>query len=298
MTRAPLITPAFEAFVAPARRYPQIWRLLVGLVVLLGVYIAWPALMLVVAGLAVGWVEALAYAGGLAAAAEPGPVLVLLATFLGMAGGAVAAARLLHGRGAGTLIGRAPVVLRDFTAAVAVVVVVYAVLSVPWFLSWRPVPNLDLRLWLMLLPLSVAGVLVQTLAEEMVFRGYLMQQLAARFRSPLVWFLLPAVAFGLVHYDPQSHGANTWTVIAAITLFAVVAADLTRRTGSLGAAWGLHFANNTLAILVIGTPGSISGLALWVTPYRADDAAIGQMLLGDLLTVAAVWLLLGRILRR
>ena len=39
-------------------------------------------------------------------------------------------------------------------------------------------------------------------AEELAFRGYLMQALAARFRSPLVWWLLPALLFGAAALEP------------------------------------------------------------------------------------------------
>ncbi len=55
-----------------------------------------------------------------------------------------------------------------------------------------------------------SACLIQTGAEELVFRGYLQQQLAARFASPLIWMVLPALIFGAVHYDPATAGPNVW----------------------------------------------------------------------------------------
>jgi hypothetical protein len=58
-----------------------------------------------------------------------------------------------------------------------------------------------------------------------------------------------------------------------VFLFAVLAADLTARTGSLGAAWGFHFANNCVAILVVALDGPLSGLALYTVPMAEMSAA-------------------------
>ena len=46
--------------------------------------------------------------------------------------------------------------------------------------------------WLMGLAPALVLILWQVSAEEVAFRGYLLQQLRARVRSPLVWAVLPA----------------------------------------------------------------------------------------------------------
>jgi len=183
--------------------------------------------------------------------------------------------------------------------AVAVAGAIYGVTVGGWFVIFDATPGLDLSVWLAFLPLTLAGLLLQTGAEELVFRGYLQQQLAARFRSPVMWMILPAVIFGLVHYDPLTAGDNLWLIIASVTLFALVAADLTVVTGSLGAAWGFHFVNNFFAVGFIAVEGTLPGLALFVTPYAADDTGILRLLiLADLATMAIAWAVLRRILRR
>jgi hypothetical protein len=113
-------------------------------------------------------------------------------------------------------------------------------------------------------------VLIQTGAEEVLFRGYMQQQLAARFSSPIMWMVLPSAIFAALHYQPEIMGDNTWLMMAAVFVFAVLAADLTAVTGNIGAAWAMHFVNNALAILVVATDGPLSGLALYIAPISPD----------------------------
>jgi membrane protease YdiL (CAAX protease family) len=291
----PFFTPAFQAYVAPARRQPQIWRLLVGgLVIALAYGAPWLA-MLAYARFG-GDPRAAVMFGRMIAAIDPVPMLVVLATFVGMAAGPMIAARLVHGRSVGSLFGRTARVLRDFVIAALTVFAVYALLTLPFLPEVDA--NLAPGLWLRLLPLALAGVLLQTLAEELVFRGYILQGLAARFRSPLIWFVLPAVVFGFAHFDPRSAPLERWGVIAAVILVGLVAADLTRRTGALGAAWGLHFANNAIGLLVIATEGRMQGLALFRTPRAETDLLLAAQLGGAVVAIVVSWLLLVRLTAR
>jgi len=74
-------------------------------------------------------------------------------------------------------------------------------------------PNLPLSQWLGLLPLTLAFLLIQVSAEELVFRGYLQSQLAALGLHRFVWIMIPSAIFGLLHYDPAVMGAAApWIV--------------------------------------------------------------------------------------
>lgn len=289
--------PAFRAFIGPATARPQLWRLLLGLIVAALIYAAVCVAVLAPAVLRQPATDAGDTLASLVEARTPGATLLLLATFAGMALGVMVAARFLHGRRPGTLIGPASRALRDFVTAVTVVGAVYAVAVLVWAWRYDSLPGLDLGTWLPLLPLAVAGLLIQTGAEEMLFRGYLVQQLAARFRSPLIWALLPGVVFGLLHFDPVTAGGNAWLAVGAATAFGLVATDLTVVTGSLGAAWGFHFANNALAVLLLATKGTITGLALRRTPYGVDaEDGSRWLILGDIGLLVVAWLILRRIL--
>lgn len=280
----------FSAFVAPALGDP-LWRLAPGLVVAVAIH----------AGLAVFTVwflgRALEDPRDILQASQPGSVLLILATFAGMALGITSAVRLVHGRPANTLLGPPPRALRHFAVATAIALPVFALWLIPTFLALPPTQNLALSRWLLLLPLTLAGLAIQAGAEELMFRGYLLQQLAARFRSPLIWALLPSAGFGLLHYAPGVFGSTAWMIAGAATLFALMAVDLTIRTGSLGAAWGLHFANNLFGIGFVATEGWLSGLALFVLPFEPAESGLAPLAIGaDILVIGAAWLLIRRAL--
>ncbi len=230
----------------------------------------------------------------------PGAMLVILASFVAMAAGPILAARLVHRRDPATLLGPAPRTLRDFARGALAVVLVYSVALAVWHAAYDARPGLPPATWALVLLPALIGLAVQTGAEELLFRGYILQQLAARFRTPVVWALLPALAFGVLHFDAGRMGGAmaAWAVVAT-TLFGLMAADLTARTGSLGAAWGLHFGNNAFGILLLGTPGNLSGLALFLTPYSAEDMAeAGAVPVLDILFLAAAWWVTRRLCTR
>lgn len=231
---------------------------------------------------------------------SPGAMLAILASFVAMAAGPILAVRLVHRRRAGTLFGPAARTLRDFARGAGAVVAVYAVAILVWSLAYDARPGLPPGTWALFLIPALIGLAIQTGAEELLFRGYILQQLAARFRSPIVWALLPSLAFGILHFDAgRLGGAMALWAVAATTLFGLMAADLTARTGSLGAAWGLHFGNNAFGILVLGTPGNLSGLALFLTPYSAEEMAdAGAVPVLDILFLMLAWWVTRRLCTR
>ncbi|WP_010138630.1 CPBP family intramembrane glutamic endopeptidase [Oceanicola sp. S124] len=198
--------------------------------------------------------------------------------------------RALHGRGLIALTGPGalfwPQLLRVALHALPVVVVL-SLLPLPDALT--PVRHLDLAPWLALLPLALAGVAVQIAAEEFLFRGYLQSRLQARFRHPVLWLGLPALFFGLLHFDPAGGDNAPWFVLYA-TLFGLVTGDLTARSGSLGPAMALHFLNNCIALTVTSFPDGLGGLSLWHLPVRPDDPALQAVIPLELGATLVLWL--------
>ena len=291
-------TPEFNAYVAPACLYPQIWRLILGILLILFIYMGFVGIVFW-AGFAyatpfgfLSWANAVMTTQGAV------PTLIMLFTFAGMALGPIIAAPACHMRGPGTLFGPAPDVLRGFFTATAVVLVIFGVYGVLMFFALPPLPNLDPKEWLQFLPMALPLVLIQTSAEELVFRGYLQQQLAARFKSRFIWMVLPSLLFASLHWDRSLEG-NLWLVLVVTFVIALIAADLTEKTGSLGAAIGLHFANNIFALLVVSIQDTITGLALFITPFSKTDTASLQLALGiDLVLLFIVWRILRIVLDR
>lgn len=283
------MTPQFAAYVAPARPRARLWQTACGFLVIMCVYAGGLAAM--------AWAIRLVSAGDPVAeglsrideGADPATLLVLLFTFGFAWAGVWVAARMVHRRGWRSLFGHPPRVLADFVLGLSAMLVVgggLGLLALPWLPALEPALALDA--WLVLLPVALVALLIQTGAEELVFRAYLQQQLAARFASPLIWMGVPSALFGMAHYAPDQGAVTTWLLVAATGLFGLIAADLTARTGALGLAWGLHFANNVLAILVISSMPGLDGMALYRLAEGVGDVLV-PLLIFDMALMAAVW---------
>lgn len=289
------MTPRFQAYIAPARPRAELWRTVLGLALALVVYLALLALGFAIYGLWRGVDSVETLLAGMAVSSTPSTLLAVLATFLPIILGLAIVCRWLHRRRLGSLIGKGPRALRDFARAVAVFGMVYGVFLGLYLAFGTSQPNLPLGLWLSLLPLTALALVIQTGAEELVFRGYLQQQLAARLRHPIAWALLPSLLFGALHFDPARMGETAPYAVAAATVFGLMAADLTARSGSLGAAWGAHFANNFFAVALLSVDGTLTGLALRVTDYSIDEISPTPSLAAtDLFPMALSWWLLRR----
>ena len=267
----------FEAWVAPARAAPQLWRLIAGIGLAIVFWTAAFALALLVPQ---------------ARQSEAGVLIAYLASFAGMILGIAIAVRWLQRRPPRTLIGPDGLRPRAFAAGALVAAVLGAISLALSLGSEEVTRQADLAAWAARVPLVLAALLIQTSAEEIAFRGFLMQSLAARFRSPLVWMLLPALLFGVSHLNGDAGIRNAWLMAGAATVIGLVLADVTVRTGSLSAAMGLHFANNAAAVLLLAPATPIlSGLALWVVDMdpAGGDAALGIAF--DLGLAVAAWAL-------
>ena len=280
----------FDRYVAPARLRPQLWRLVVGVVLILAIYILWMGAMAGVIGAALGADRLEDALGAVGTGGTPSSLILLLLTFVGMALGAFAATRWLHKRSIATLFGPRDIVLRDFAVGFGIFALV-ALPGIVWFfLTLDLTPGAAWPVWLVFLPLALIGLLIQTGAEEIVFRGYMQQQLAARFASRWVWMVLPSVIFGLVHYAPEEMGGSVWLIVFVTGFFGLLMADLTARSGSIGMAWGLHFANNVFAILIVTAGGALDGMALTRLPHGPDDVEIMRPLIyADIGLIIVAW---------
>lgn len=288
---------AHEAMVRFARAQPQLWRLLLGLVLVAAVSFAMTAaLQVTVAELFPGaWLQ------GLADGSNPGAMLVLLGSFAFLSLGVAMAARLFHQRSFATVTGHLRPLVWQFGRVSLFLLGLSAVLMAlpPYSMGPPMTPNLPFWTWLGILPFSVAAVLVQTGSEEILFRGYIQQALAARFRSPAVWLLVPSALFALGHYLPVDAGDNALLITAWAGLFGLLMADLTARAGTLGPAMAVHFFNNAAALLLFASPTSLNGLALYLIPFdMADTGNLRPWMAVDFALMLVSWLTARLAIRR
>ncbi|WP_170423451.1 CPBP family intramembrane glutamic endopeptidase [Ruegeria arenilitoris] len=288
---------AHQRLVDAARTRPQLWRLLVGLAIV-GVVVT--ALNFVLFGLASTLVS-VAWAQSLLAGASPTAMLVLLASFAFVTFGVSVAARSLQGRTLSSICGPWRETTAQFWTVFKALLVIGVIVTIlpPYDMGATLTQNLALSTWLLLLPVSLVAVLIQVSAEEVLFRGYMQQTLAARFRSPVIWLGIPSVLFAAGHYAPGAAGDNALLVAIWSGLFGLLAADLTARSGTLGPAIALHLFNNMVALLFISLPDSLSGLALFLLPYdMSDTGMLRQWLYVDFAVMIVSWLTARVALRR
>jgi membrane protease YdiL (CAAX protease family) len=289
-----------EALVGPARPRGQLWRLVIGLVLVAGVYlfcnqITFRYLYRVLGDRRDTFFDALD------TGATPLALLLLLLSFGFIIFGVAVGARVAHRRGLGTVLGDPRILIRQFRVVLASLILLNLAVLVlpPWSMGAPLKLNMAVGAWLMLLPFGLVAVLVQVSAEEILFRGYLQQQLAARFASPVIWMLLPAALFGLGHYYPDDAGGNAMLIAIWAAAFGVLMADLTARAGTLGPAIAIHLVNNVTAILLVSLPGELSGLALFLAPFEmSDEAAVRAWLPVDFTMMICMWLAARLALRR
>lgn len=170
--------------------------------------------------------------------------------------------------------------------------------------------------WAMFAIVAMPAIFVQTSTEELIYRGFLQQQLGQMSSSPLAWMVLPSLLFGLSHIGYSSDFVENAHYVAWTFCFGLICADLTARTGSLGPALAVHFVYNCFAFLLIGWDnGPNSGLALFLYPldllgdsgevmevdFIPDDAGLGVLvvtLLWQYLPILILWLAARVALRR
>lgn len=125
--------------------------------------------------------------------------------------------------------------------------------------------------------IAAVGLFLAALAEEMIFRGWLMQQTAVFTRSIPIILIVNGVLFSLIHMDPDP---------GAFVVRAVMGAGwawIALRLGGLEFATGAHLANN-LAISLLAQPLTLAP----PSGEAADPGAVGLQLAVVAATIAVV----------
>ncbi|MEM8728638.1 MAG: CPBP family intramembrane glutamic endopeptidase [Pseudomonadota bacterium] len=292
---------AHQAFVQPARLRPEVWRVVLGVFLIIAVGTALNTTLGIVLSTMAPDFWHTDVTGPEGPGHSPGALLLLLLTFGFFTCGAVAAAGLVHRRGWLSLIGPLRPAMAQFRAVALTVIALGAVIALlpPYSTGLNLEPNLAFGTWVALLPLSLVALMVQVSAEEILFRGYLQQQLAARFASPWIWIGVPSLLFAAGHYVPSETGENALWIAVWAALFGALMADLTARAGTLGPAIAVHFVNNMVALLLVSVSDSMGGLALFISPTAASDPALVRAWLPvDFAMMLVSWLAARLALRR
>jgi membrane protease YdiL (CAAX protease family) len=298
----------FARYVDAARNgRTALWRVLLGIALIGALYMGWAAAVFLFVAFA-GDPERFLSGGSADAAGfdrllrSPLGIACILALFAAIWPGVWCACRLLHRRPLRSVLGADRRISRPALARGAAAGLCAAAVCEIGLIAldgWPERTTLALGVWLAWLPALVILTLVQTSAEELMFRGYLAQALAARFQSAWFWAGMPAIVFTLLHVQPVESGWMLVGVLAAIGAFALVATRLVYATGDLGASMGLHFGYNLFALLVVSNQPALGGAALFAGHLiDARSWTAGTALLAGALGIAQSLLALAALQHR
>jgi uncharacterized protein len=186
--------------------------------------------------------------------ASLGAYLLVNVSLLTLLGGVVAAVRLVHRRPVWSLItptrrvdGRR--LIRSFLIFMGLLATTHAV----WAL-WHPSDyrlTLHISRWLILLPVIVTVTGLQAFAEELFFRGYVLQALGLATRRRWLLIAVSAVEFAIPHVFNVALGGHWATGSLYYLTMGAFFALVTLRDGRLELAIGVHAANNLFVALLV-----------------------------------------------
>ena len=225
---------------------------------------AWWRYLLGITVIAASWLVGGGFAYGLVLYAPLGPVtefVALNASILMLLPGVVFVVTVIHRRSWRTLVTPyAQLDWRRMVQGARVWIALALVFSLIEHLMYpgRYVWSLDLQRWL---PFALAALLLtplQCAAEELVFRGYVLQGLGRRLRHPLALAVLAGVIFTVPHlYNPEVAAYGLAIMAANYFAMGLFLASVTLRDGRLELAIGAHAGNNLLLALVVRYDDSV-----------------------------------------
>lgn len=290
-------TPELEKFISPAKHKAEVWRFVLGIILIFAIF----------TGFLVGGIGLLtAFAPELLIAdffAYPysgltrASLAIELFSFSGFALALLVVLPLLHRRSFLSLLGPVSHVLKHFLISVLVFFAISLIVGMPLLFVLETIPNQPFASVLVFLPAAIPLLLIQTGAEEFLFRGYILQQLVTRFKSPWIWLVLPSVVFGLMHYDPDLPLEKALGIVVWATLMGILWTDLVRITGNIGAAFGWHFGNNFVLMNLFGLNDMYNGFAWRLLPFGYFDTPFLYFILDPILALVT-WGILRRILQK
>jgi uncharacterized protein len=125
--------------------------------------------------------------------------------------------------------------------------------------------------WLGLLVAVLILTPIQTGAEELFCRGYLMQGLGLLTRNRLLLVSLPSMLFASAHFSNPEMARGAFWMGLSYWAFGVFLATITLRDNRLELALGIHAANNMFSFLIVNSTDSVLKTpSIWTTSAIDD----------------------------
>ena len=118
--------------------------------------------------------------------------------------------------------------------------------------------SFNLNYFIVLVIISVLLIPFQTTYEEILFRGYFSQGLAALTRNRWIVLIVPALLFGLMHaFNPEVKEFGFWITMPQYWLFGLLFGLTTILDDGIEIAMGVHAANNVFSSILVTTKSSV-----------------------------------------
>ena len=115
----------------------------------------------------------------------------------------------------------------------------------------------DATKFIPLVLLSLLFIPIQTAYEELLFRGYFTQGIAAWSKNRWVAIIIPALLFGLMHsFNPEVKEYGFWATMPQYVIFGLLFGLMTILDDGIELAMGAHAANNIFSCLFVTNAAS------------------------------------------
>ncbi len=148
--------------------------------------------------------------------------------------------------------------------------------------------EVDWGLWIRLLGLAMVLTPIQIAAEELFFRGYLLQASGLLTRNPWILCGLNGILFMLAHLDNPEMGYGWGWLALYYAGFGIFATYLTLKDQGLELALGMHAANNGFVILLVSYDNAVVETPALFKASGLDPVAV--VLAFGIRALAFVWL--------
>ncbi|WP_417268998.1 CPBP family intramembrane glutamic endopeptidase [Celeribacter sp.] len=274
---------AYQSMIFSAQKRPEFWRIFVIIAMGLIVGLFATPLFFLTLGAADPALHAISVDafGAPRVGVTPGGLFVVLAGFAILIVATVILAERLTARSLRDITGPSALMRGDFWLTLKWM---SGLLVVMLILPWDGDPE-QIRAqyafgqWLFWVPFALVGLMVQVLAEELFFRGYLQTQITGATKSYAFGLLGSAVLFGVGHVSPVAEGVAGYFPVLWAICFGVIAGDLTARSGTIGPAVALHLVNNFAAMMFAPHEDVFSGFGMWVSSADLEDLYSDPMII-------------------
>ncbi|OQX15077.1 MAG: hypothetical protein BWK73_07805 [Thiothrix lacustris] len=114
----------------------------------------------------------------------------------------------------------------------------------------------DATQFLTFLPIALVVTPLQAAAEEVLFRGYVMQGVGLWARGAVMPVLVSSLLFMVAHLGNPEVGADAYLIPLLYLAMGLFLALITVKSNSLELAIGVHAANNLFTVLIMNYAGS------------------------------------------